>query len=141
MIKIKFLVFNEENKMLVFSKKTDIEKYFLPTMYITKDSIEIPEVLHILGLSMKDSEMLFDFKNINKEVKEKRFLGIYHEFSTKDYDAIYESCIGNGIIPFMVTYDELEHINYLRKKEKAIIDFGILPSAKVLKKKLNYEEY
>ena len=141
MKKIKLIIFNEDRKMLIFSKTRDLEKYFLPTLYIEKDSINIPEVMHVLGISTDDTEILNAYKDVNEEVEEKRYVTVYHEFSNREYDTIYQLCTNHGIIPYMITMNELRYINYLRKKGEVIIDFGILPSAKTLQKKLNYEKY
>lgn len=141
MKKIKLIIFNEDGKMLIFSKTTDLEKYFLPTLYIDKDFINIPEVMHVLGISTDDVEILKVYKDVNEEVEEKKYVTVYHEFSNKEYDTIYQLCDNHGILPHMITMDELRYINYLRKKGEVIIDFGILPSVKTLQKKLNYEIY
>lgn len=156
--KNKFLVFNDDKKILLFlEEKNNKSKFFLPTIYTSKDEIVnsiSPKILELININFENVELINDFhdeyfsykkKNgkfeLTKIVREKKYYVAYHIFTKDEYDSIYQICSTENIIPYMVNLEELEYIMSLKRKKSADMDLYIGHTARVLQKKINFEEY
>ena len=154
MKKYKYLIFNEENKIL-FLCSTNSNEYlhiYIP-LYNEKETINSVKILKILSKTdaeavelniYKENEKYFEHQN-NKLIpkikeKEKCFLGIYHEFSKEDIEKVTIYCHDHNLEPWFLSTEEI--ISLIENKDNKLkIDKGIKEAVKVLTKKINYQEY
>ena len=158
MCKNKFLIFNTEEKILIFLKQQNKKtNYFVPTIYTEGNNIDNPisfKILEILNLNFENVQLVnefhdeyFSFKIIDDEltrkkvIREKKYYAVYHKFTQEEYNEIYTICLSQNIISYMVSLEELEYIMNLKRKRVADMDLYIGHTAKMLQKKLKYEEY
>ena len=154
-MKEKYLIFNEENKILTFSYKTDSEfnLMFIPSKQLEDKFKHGIEVLDILNKKEDDLVYLANIKKVKKyykhqnnklivqeKIRNKIYYGLYHEFTNEEIYEIIKKCHEENTEPYFLTLEEITKI-VADEIDRIRMDSDLKEPIKVLTKKLNYQEY
>lgn len=148
--KKKYLFYNDELKILVFvAENPRFYTVFVPSSiervinaaFFATDVLLANDSFYDLFLLHKQLSAEKNFKCINNKLipyfEEKEYYAKYMEFNEEECEFIYEHCQDHGLIPHLVSIEELYA---LVSNEKVKIDKGIYNAALKLRRKINYED-
>lgn len=159
--KNKYVIYNEDGKVLVFTSKSGREYYdiYIPTVIVT-GLADVNDKFNadILNLLVEQQNLCYlkqsihtqnIYTTINRKLKSqtlqtlRNYYSCYKEFSKQDYEDIIKLCYKNNVLPHFLTIDELKQliISYNGPSSGYKIDISMNESLDELQKRLSLKKY
>lgn len=155
--KDKYIIYNEDNKVLIFTLISSRETMRILIPSISKYDVDGKQDFYyaIKNLLVKDSlylgqniysQMVYESRNkkLQKETLQiiRNYYSCYKEMKENDYIMLMKICYENGVLPHFVTIEELKQLII---KSVVSCDFDVdtamYSSLEELQKRLNFEKY